>query len=255
MRKKPYDGRHIWILGASSGIGRALAIELAAQGAVLALSARRRDALEILNQELGGHHQVFPVDVADAKKLSQAAKSIQKIFPKLDSAVFMAAIYQPGTLEAMDIKKAHQLVAINFNGALNTIHAVLPILNHQKTGQIALCASVAGYRGLPYGQPYAATKAALINLAESLRCEQKSQGIDVKVINSGFVKTPMTGQNTFPMPLQISAEEAAKQIAKGLQSRAFEIHFPKLFTWLAKIVRLMPATLFFQVAALRHRLR
>ena len=253
MQKKRYDGRHIWILGASSGIGRALAVELAAHGAVLALSARRQDALEVLNQELGGHHRVFPVDVTNIKEVSQAAKSIQKVFPRLDSVVFMAAIYQPGTLEAMDIKNVHRLIDINLNGALNTIHAVLPVLKDQKSGQIVLCSSVAGYRGLPYSQPYAATKAALISLAESLYCEQKPQGIDVKVINPGFVTTPMTAKNTFFMPMRISAEQAARHIARGMQSHAFEIHFPKLFTWLAKIVRLMPAALFLRIAALSRR--
>ena len=164
-----YTGKHIWIIGASSGIGRALAVELAAQGATLALSARSEDKLNDLNMELGGGHNVLPVDVSDAAALAQAAQSL----PHLESVIFMAAIYAPAPLAEMDIKAAHQMVEVNLNGALNTVHAALPILKAQGRGQLALCGSVAGYRGLPGGQPYSATKAAVINLAESLRAEEK----------------------------------------------------------------------------------
>ncbi len=250
-----YHGHHIWIVGASSGIGRALAVELAGQGAILALSARRKNALDALNRELGGNHRVFPLDVANHTQVSRAAKAIQKAFPRLDSAIFMAAIYTPGTLDSMDLRAAHQVIDINLKGGFNVVHAVLPILRSQNNGQIILCASVSGYRGLPGGQPYSSTKAALINLAESLRCEETFSGIDVKVINSGFVETPMTALNRFRMPMKISAQQAARHIVKGMSAGGFEIHFPKLFTWLVKILRLLPAFLYFRVAYLRRRFK
>jgi short-subunit dehydrogenase len=237
---KPYTGKNIWIIGASSGIGRALAVELASQGATLALSARREDKLRALNEELGGAHAVFPVDVADSKAMVKVARSL----PHLDSTIFMAALYDPAPLRQLDIKAAHRMVNINLNGALNTVHAVLPILKAQGYGQLALCGSVAGYRGLPRGQPYSATKAAVINLAESLRAEEHD--LDIKVINPGFVRTALTDKNTFKMPMMIEPEAAAQIIARGLQTKRFEIHFPRGFTYIVKLLRILPSWLFFR---------
>ena len=132
-------------------------------------------------------------------------------------------------------------------GTLNCLHAVLPILQRQKSGQIALCGSVAGYRGLPNAQPYGATKAAIINLAESLKLETAGSGIDVRVINPGFVRTPMTDKNSFDMPMIISPEQAARSLADQLAGSGFEIHFPKKFTWAMKILRLLPDALYFPI--------
>jgi len=157
---------------------------------MLALSARSEDKLKAVNQELGGHHQVVPVDVTDTKTLVKSAESIDGTFPRIDSVVFMAAAYEPAQVDKLDIDQTHKIVDINLNGAFNTVHAVLPILTAQGDGQLVLCGSVAGYRGLPSGQAYSATKAALINLAESLHTER--QDLDIKVINPGFVRTPLT---------------------------------------------------------------
>ena len=237
---KPYAGKNIWIIGASSGIGRALAVVFASQGARLALSARSHYKLNELNEELGGAHIVLPLDVADNIAMVEAAQSL----PCIDSVIFMAAIYDPEPLSRLDIKAAHQMVNINLNGAFNTVYAVLPILKKQGHGQLVLCGSVAGYRGLPNGQPYSATKAAVINLAESLRAEERD--LDIKVINPGFVRTPLTDKNDFKMPMIIEAEEAAKIIAKELQTNRFEIHFPKRFTFFVKLLGLLPSFLYFK---------
>ena len=239
-----YADKHVWIIGASSGIGHALAVELAAQGAVLALSARNKDKLHALNGELGGGHVVLPLDVADAQAFEAAAKAVQDAFPRLDSAIFMAAVYNPASLENLDVEDARQTVDINLNGAFNAVHAVLPVLKKQGAGQLALCASVAGYRGLPNAQPYGATKAAMINLAESLRIEER--GLDIKLINPGFVRTPMTDKNDFKMPMMIESKEAAKIIARELQTGRFEIHFPKRFTLFVKLLAVLPAFLYFK---------
>ena len=144
----------------------------------------------------------------------------------------------------MDINAAMDMVDINFKGALNVVHAALPVLKKRVHGQLALCGSVAGYRGLPYSQPYGATKAALISLAESLKVENEE--LDIKVINPGFVRTPMTDKNDFKMPMIIEPEEAAKIIAKELQTSRFEIHFPKRFTFLVKLLALLPSFLYFK---------
>ena len=238
-----FSGKNIWIIGASSGIGEALARELASQGASLALSARRQKQLDALNKDLGGEHEVLPLDVTDVAALQSAVKTLQEKWSRIDSVIFMAAIYAPTMLNKLDIEQTHKMVDVNLNGAFNTVFATLPAL--EKGSQIALCASVAGYRGLPGGQPYSATKAAIINLAESLRAEQSRKGIDVKVINPGFVETPLTDKNDFDMPMITTPEKAAKAIAKGLKSRSFEIHFPKKFTFLVKLVSILPAPLYF----------
>lgn len=241
-----FEGKHIWIIGASSGIGCALAQELSRQGATLALSARSEDKLNTLKEELSGAHKVFPVDVTDLKKLKATADEIMGNFEKLDSVIYLAALYNPGPLYELDIEKTHMLVNVNLNGAFNLLHAILPHFKKHGKGQIALCGSVAGYRGLPKGQPYSATKAAIINLAESLKAEEPT--LDIKLISPGFVKTDLTAKNDFDMPMMIEPEDAAKAIANGLLKKNFEIHFPKKFTFLMKILQILPAFLYFKIA-------
>ncbi|MEM7070716.1 MAG: SDR family NAD(P)-dependent oxidoreductase [Pseudomonadota bacterium] len=237
-----YVNKHIWIIGASSGIGRSLAVELARQGAKLILSARNEDKLKALHQTLGPLHTILPLDVANPESLIKATKSLHHI----DSVIFMAGIYDPGPLSQFDLKSVRQIIDINLNGAFNTIHAALPILKKQGFGQLVLCASVAGYVGLPNGQPYSATKAALINLAESLRAEERD--LDIKVINPGFVRTKMTHKNNFKMPMIIAPEKAAIIIAKELQSSRFEIHFPKRFTYIMKMINMFPRSIYFALS-------
>lgn len=241
-----YAGHNIWIIGASTGIGRSLATELAGQGATLALSARSEDKLDALNEELGGDHYVFPFDVSDLQATKDAAKDAHETFGRIDSVINLAAIYEPSRVEDMSIEKAHQMVDVNLKGTMNIVHAVLPILKAQKKGQLALCGSVAGYRGLAGGQPYSATKAAVINFTESLKTEHPE--LDIKVINPGFVRTPLTDKNDFKMPMMIEPQDAARAIAKELQTRKFEIYFPKKFIWIMKTLRLLPAPVFFKIA-------
>ncbi len=236
-----HAGKHIWIIGASSGIGKALAVELAEQGAHVILSARSADKLNAINAELNGAHTVLPLDAGDAEACVKAAAAL----PKLDSVIFMAAIYSPHSDKPKDIHFIHDMLKVNIGGAFNTVKAVLPIFEKKGHGQIALCGSVAGYRGLPYGQPYCATKAAIISYAESLKIELEEKNIDVKIINPGFVRTPLTDKNDFQMPMMIEADAAAKSLAKGLLSGSFEINFPKKFTWIMKIINILPAFLFF----------
>ncbi|MDB5491638.1 MAG: short chain dehydrogenase family protein [Micavibrio sp.] len=236
-----YAGKTIWIIGASSGIGRALAVEMDRRGAMLILSARSEDKLTALNNSLGGRHRVCAIDVTQEKAVKDAASDVFK--SKVDSVIFLAGIYQPAKLSALDLELCKDILATNLGGAFNVIAAILPYF----PAQIALCASVVGYRGLPNAQPYGATKAGLINLAESLRAEMRGTGIDVRLINPGFVSTPMTAKNQFPMPMMIEPEAAAAAIADGLLNKSFEIHFPKRFTWLLKIARFIPDRLYFSL--------
>lgn len=242
-----FQGKTIWIIGASSGIGEALARELAKRGARLVLSARRDDELHKLNQAIGGNHIVAPLDISDAKAAKDAMAGIEKSGVTLDSVIFMAAIYTPHDGKPKDIETIHKMLDVNLGGAFNTVDAVQDYFEQQGRGQIVLCGSVAGYRGLPTGQPYCATKAAIINLAESLYVDLGRKNIDVKVICPGFVKTPLTDKNNFKMPMIIEPEQAAKAIAKGLNGKAFEIHFPKKFTYIMKAVQMLPNWLYFKL--------
>lgn len=242
-------GKYFWIVGASSGIGAALAKELAAQGAIVALSARREDMLRELQTTLAGEgHLAVPVDVAVAESVATAQSEILKHFPRIDSALFMAAKYSVHDGQAKSLSAIRDMLDVNLGGAFNMLDAVRPQFEKQGQGQLVLCASVAGYRGLPTGQPYCAAKAALINLAESLKVDLEPQKIDVKVICPGFVKTPLTDKNDFPMPMIIEADAAAKAIVKGLCSRAFEIHFPKRFTYIMKFLHILPHWIYFPIA-------
>ena len=244
-----YQGQYIWIIGASSGIGEALAAELAKRGACLALSARRADKLEALATTLDGDgHIIAPLDVSDAETIQSAQKTLLNTFPRIDRVIFLAAIYSPHDGNQKPLSFIHDMIDVNLGGAFNLIDSIQPQFEHQGKGQIVLCASVAGYRGLPNGQPYCATKAALISLGESLKVEYEPKNIDVKIICPGFIKTPLTDKNDFPMPMMITADKAANAIANGLSARGFEIHFPKKFTWLMKIINIMPRWMFFPLA-------
>lgn len=243
MPQQDYAGQIVWIVGASSGIGAATAHELATRGATLVLSARRRPELLSLVTTLGADHRAFDFDVTDAASTLRTAQDIVARFGRIDRIIFLAATYTPMTMDKLDLVQLQDMITINLVGAFNLAHAALAVLKKQPMkSQLALCASVAGYMGLPGGQPYSATKAALINLAESLYAECGDK-IDIKLISPGFVRTPLTDKNRFAMPFMIEAEQAAKAIADGLRRRGFEIHFPKRFTLLLKLLRLLPYTI------------
>ncbi|WP_085905569.1 SDR family NAD(P)-dependent oxidoreductase [Kiloniella majae] len=242
---KSYKGTHIWVLGASSGIGLALARELSDAGAILALSSRRRPELNDINEALGGQHLVVPCDASNPASIEAASATVFKQFPKVDHAIYMAGYYNPTKFENVKLNDFQRTLDVNLTGAFVFSSCTLKAFQTQGFGQIALCASVAGYRGLPNGQPYSATKAAIINMAESLCVENQNPEIDIKLINPGFVRTPMTDKNSFKMPMIMEPEGAAKAITIGLQSKNFEIHFPKKFTYFLKLLRIIPACIYF----------
>jgi short-subunit dehydrogenase len=235
-----YNDQTIWIVGASSGIGAELAKCLASRGARLVLSARRIEALETLQQELGSEqHSVLALDVADSEAVVRATQQIEQQVGQIDRVIFMAAIYQPTGVNKMDLAFTEQLLRVNILGAMSISQAALPILKRAKRGQLALCASVAGYMGLAHGQPYSASKAAVINFAQSLYAEVSDE-VDIKLINPGFVRTPMTDKNKFDMPFCLEPEVAARAIADGLLKKRFEIHFPRVFTCSLKAISVLP---------------
>jgi len=243
---RDWRDRRCWIIGASTGIGAALAEALAARGARVALSSRRREVLEGLASRMAaGRAQVFPLDVRDAPALAQAAQSLVAMWGGIDLVVVMAGDYKPMRAWEVDLADATAMIETNLTGAFNVLAAVTPQLVKQGSGTIALVSSVAGYRGLPKSLVYGPTKAALINLAETMYLDLRPKGLGVCVVNPGFVKTPLTAQNDFRMPALIEPGEAALEIVAGLERGAFEIHFPRRFTGWLKFMRLLPYRLYF----------
>ena len=236
----------IWIVGASAGIGRALATLYARKGAKLILSARSRDDLEALDRGLGGGHLVLPFDVSDQNGMTQALATLKANKTYIHRALFMAAIYKPQNIKNMDLEFAEDLFDVNVLGCFSFAQLMLQIMTEQGGGQIAICGSVAAYNGLPNGQPYSASKAALKNFAESLYLEAPDS-IDIKLISPGFVRTRTTDLNEFDMPFIIEPERAAAEIEKGLNSKAFEIHFPKRFSLQLKLLAMLPYFLSFKI--------
>lgn len=236
-----------WVVGASSGIGRALALKLVDDGYRVAVSARNVEDLDLLASETDGAIRPFPVDIRDGKAVGRTVADIEETMGPVDLAVFAAGIYlrdEPGRFDADLVART---VDVNLVGTSHCLDAVLGRMVPRRSGHVAMIASVSGYAGLPGGGVYGATKAALITLAEAIYPELKEKGIAVSVINPGFVQTPLTDRNDFPMPFMISAEDAAGRIVRGLRARRFEIAFPKRMVFLLKLLRLLPYPLFFAV--------
>jgi NAD(P)-dependent dehydrogenase (short-subunit alcohol dehydrogenase family) len=240
----------VWLTGASAGIGRALALRLARDGWRVAASARRGDALDSLRQEargLPGEIRAFPVDVTDRRAVAACVAAIEREFGRIDLALLNAGTHEPMPADKFSAAIVQRLLDINVMGVANGLEAVLPLLIARGAGRVAIVASLAGYGGLPSAAAYGASKAALINMAESLRPELLERGVVLQVINPGFVKTPLTDKNDFDMPFLISAEDAAEAILRGLKSDRFEIAFPGAFVRLMKLLRLLPYGLYFRL--------
>ena len=251
-----WHGRHVWLVGASTGIGRATASRLHRLGAQVSVSARGAAALDAFVAEHPGS-QALAFDASDAQAMQAAAQTLLQRHGRIDLALYCAGHYSAMQATRFDLAEALRHQQINYVGALNLLGAVLPALLRQaEAGQpahLSLVASVAGYRGLPNALAYGPTKAALINLAEVLYLDLAPSGVGVSLINPGFVETPLTAQNSFHMPALITPEAAAQAIVQGWAAGEFEIHFPKRFTRFLKLLRQLPDALYF--GAVRRAVR
>jgi short-subunit dehydrogenase len=247
---KHWQGLHVWIVGASSGIGAALAHELAARGAVLALSARRAEKLLELRASLGPNHAAhlcLPLDVTQADSLQGATNVLVGEWKKIDLVIWLAGDYSPMSSESFNLERALSITEVNYVALLKGMNCLLPQLLKQGSGGLVLVSSVAGFRGLPKALVYGPSKAAMINLAEVLYLDLHERGIGVWLANPGFVATPLTAGNQFRMPALIQPKDAAFALVEGLASGHFELHFPKRFTRWLKLARLLPYGLYFRI--------
>lgn len=241
--------QRVWVLGASSGIGAETARQLLAKGARVALSSRSADALvKIAN----GHANALTValDITQHETVIAARDHIVHTWQGIDLILIVAGGYGEMRADSFDLALANRLIDLNLRGVMHCLDATLPVLLQQQKGAIGIVASVAGYSGLPKAMAYGATKAALINLSECLYLDLRPRGIGVYLINPGFVETPLTANNDFPMPSIMSASSAAESLIEGLERGQFHIHFPKKFTNWLRFARLLPYRAYF---ALIHK--
>ena len=243
------DKKVIWITGASSGIGKALAIKFAENNWIVAASARREnllDELKLINENIHS----FPLDVTEIDKCKLTSKKIIERFGNIDICVFGTGMHDPKSEKKFNLEKIREIMEVNYFGTMNSINSVYEYFSEKQNGQISIISSVAGYRGLPAAGAYCASKAALTSFAESLYFDMQMKKVRVSLISPGFIKTPMTDQNDFPMPMIKSPEFAANEIFKGLTiKKRFEIHFPKAFTYFLKFLQILPSGLYFKLVA------
>lgn len=244
-----WHGQCVWLVGASTGIGRATAAALHARGARVAVSARSTHTL----QEFAAAHAgslALPLDVTQPEQVAQAAARLCQAWGPPDLVLACSGHYSPLRATQFSLDQMRRHWDVNYLGTLNVLSAVLPMMLARGQGHVSLVGSVAGYRGLPQALGYGPTKAALINLADVLYLDLHDQGLGVSIVNPGFVDTPLTAQNPFHMPALLSPEQAARKMLQGWARGQFEIHFPRRLTWSLKALQCAWHGLYF--AAIRR---
>lgn len=234
-----------WITGASSGIGKALAERLLRDGYRVAVSARSADALAELASSHPGKIGVYPLDVTDPAAVRQVFAAVESEMGPVDLAVFAAGSYTRDYAKDFDSARTRQMFELNVLGTASCLETVMSAMTARRSGHIAVVASVSGYVGLPGAATYGATKAALNVMCEALYPELERSGVKITIINPGFVDTPLTKKNDFPMPFLVSSEEAADTIAKGLAKGKFEIIFPWKMAVAIRLLHALPHSLRF----------
>lgn len=236
--------RLAWVTGASTGIGAEICKQLAADGVVVAASARNAEALKALGP---GIH-AFPLNVSDEKAVAETFEAIEAVHGPIDLIIAGAGTYTPASAADFRPEMFRRMYEVNYLGVINVLAAALPKFRARRSGHLSWIASVSGYRGLPKAAAYGPTKAALINLAESLKPELDRDGVKVSVINPGFVRTPMTAVNDFEMPFLMEPADAARATIAGLAKNKFEVAYPTPFVAILKIGRLLPYRIFFWIS-------
>ena len=237
----------IWVTGASTGIGKALAIKFSKNGWKVAISARRLELLEEISKKNENIFS-FPLDVTNKDECSKVFSEIKNKFGQIDLCIFSTGTWDPKKEKEIDVEQIENVMKVNFFGTVNSIKSVEKYFKELGKGHISIVSSIAGYRGLPNSTGYGPSKSALNNLTESLYFDFKRYGVRVSLISPGFIKTPMTDKNDFKMPFLKTTEYAAEKIYNGLvNTNAFEIHFPKQLTIVLKILKILPNWLYLRL--------
>lgn len=236
---RDFRGKTYWLIGASEGLGRALAMDLSKAGAKLILSARSEDRLQDLAGELKGS-RVLAMDVTDPASVSRAGQEAGDV----DGLIYCVGLYDPMTAADWDPEGAEAMVDANFTGAIRVLGRVLPGMIRRDRGHVVLIGSIAGYRGLPGAIGYGASKAALMHLAEDIYADTRGTGVDVQLANPGFIRTRLTDKNDFNMPSIMTPDDAAHRVMRLMQGNRFSADFPRPFAWLFSMGRFLPIRLF-----------
>jgi NAD(P)-dependent dehydrogenase (short-subunit alcohol dehydrogenase family) len=242
----------VWCTGAGKGIGRATALLLARRGALVAASARTRadlDSLALAARDLAGTIFPYPLDVTDESAVRATVEAIEREHAPISLAILNAGTHEPVTARTFRVETVRHLVETNLMSVVYGLAALMPRFIERRQGHISVVASVAGYRGLPSAAAYGATKAALINMCEALAPELRRDGVRLSLVNPGFVRTPLTDRNEFPMPFLMDVDKAAARLVAGLDAGRFEITFPRRFTILLKLLRCLPYPLYFALTS------
>lgn len=229
-----------WVTGAGSGIGRALARRLAETGWTVAVSARTARDLDTLAAEVPGRITAFLLDVTDAAACVETGRQIEASLGPVDLAVFNAGSYFPTTAEDFSVANFKKTVDVNLMGEVNCMGAVVPSMLARRAGHVVLMGSLTGLVGLPTAASYGATKAALNSIAQAFKPDFERFGITISVINPGFVKTPLTDKNRFPMPFLIGVDAAVDHIMRGIERQRFDISFPWQMSFLVRLLAALP---------------
>lgn len=240
-----WQGKRYWIVGASEGLGRALAHQLSKVGVELILSARSEDRLQSLADELPGKATVVTVDVADRAAVEAAYARIGHI----DGMVYLAGVYWPMKATAWDNEKADMMAEINYLGASRTVGAVIGDMVARDAGHIVLTASLTAFRGLPGSIGYTASKAAIMSLAECMHADLRKTGVRVQVVNPGFIRTRLTDKNDFHMPAMMEPEDAARAVFEHMNADGFKTSFPTLFSWVFRLSQFLPDWAYYRLFA------
>lgn len=240
-------GKRYWLVGASEGLGRELALLISRAGAEVIVSARSKDRLDTLVDELPGKGRAVLVDVADLAAVQAAAAEVGEI----DGVVYLAGVYWPMAAQDWDNEKADMMGQVNYLGASRVVGAVIGQMVQRDAGHIVLTGSLSGFRGLPGAIGYSASKAGLMVLAESMHADLRRTGVQVQVVNPGFIKTRLTDKNDFKMPFIVEPETAARELFDHMNSEGFKKSFPMLFSWVFRGSQFLPDWLYFRIFGAR----
>lgn len=242
---KDWTGKRYWLVGASEGLGLALAQVMSRAGAEVILSARNADRLAEAVATLPGKARALPCDVADSASVRAAAESLGEV----DGVVYLAGVYWPMKAQDWDAEKVEAMCDINFTGCARAIGAVLPAMVKRGSGHVVICGSLSGFRGLPGAIGYAASKAGVMSLAESLYADLRGTGVEVQVANPGFIRTRLTDKNDFSMPFLMEPELAAREMFEHMNADAFKKSFPLVFSWLFRLSQFLPDWAYYRLFA------
>ena len=240
-----WNGKRYWLIGASEGLGRALAHQLSRVGVEVILSARSRERLEELAEELPGRARAVPCDVSSLESVSAAAEEVGDV----DGVIYLAGVYWPMEPKEIDAEKMELMADVNLGGAMRVAGVMVPKFVEQDRGHLVFTGSLSGFRGLPGAVGYGASKAGVMSLAETLHADLRKTGVRVQLVNPGFIKTRLTDKNDFKMPFLMEPEDAAREIFDHMNSPSFARSFPTVFSWLFRVANLLPDWAYFRIVS------